>query len=199
MFKFTLRQAHLPKPECGKRNDKNSHPLRAMQSPAREKTAPRNICRAAADAKRLSSRFLAHFPNESVVIKMEQRRSRHHTGEYSFDYVDVDIRLEVTQRSVGKDQPHVQTDQRATAPEHEVHKPADRTVRLNSFAIIDPNQREVLDIVKDFEQRNPNENACDDVVTVPPKRNARDEKHQLYWTWSLPANPHPDKICQKDA
>src|SRR6266487_5887325 len=107
MFKFTLRQAHLPKPECGKRNDKNSHPLRAMQSPAREKTAPRNICRAAADAKRLSSRFLAHFPNESVVIKMEQRRRGHYTSEDAFDYVDADTRLEVTQRPVGEDQAHV--------------------------------------------------------------------------------------------
>src|SRR6266576_5892057 len=111
MFKFTMRETHLSKPECAKRNDKNGHPFRAVQCPARKKTIRRNIGCAAADAKRLSSRFLAHFPNESVVIKMEQRRSRHHSGEHPFDYVDVDSRVEVTQRPVGDDQADVQTAQ----------------------------------------------------------------------------------------
>src|SRR5207244_11199773 len=99
----------------------------------------------------------------------------------------------------GEDQAHVKTDHRATAPEHETHKPADRTICLNPFAIIDPNQREVLDIVKYFEQRNADENARHDVVAVPPKRDARDEKRQLYRIWALPTDPHPDKICQKYA
>ena len=130
---------------------------------------------------------------------MQERRRGHHTSENAFDYIDSDTRLVITQCPVGKDQAHVKTDQRATASEDETHKPADRAVCLNPFAIINPNQREVLDVVKYFEQRNADENARHDVVAVPPKRNARDEKHQLYGAWPLPADPHPDKICQEYA
>src|SRR5207253_8111073 len=197
MFKFILREPHLPKPKCAKRNDKNSDPFRTMQGPAGQKTARRNICCPAADAERLSSRFLAHFPDESVVIKMEQRRSGHHTSEHAFDCVDADVRFEIAQGHVGEDQAHIKTNQRATAPEYKTHKTADRAICLNPFAIVNPNQGEVLDIVKYFEQGNADENAGHDVVAVPPKRNTRDKEHQLYRTWSLPADPHPDKICQK--
>src|SRR2546426_4119440 len=150
MFKLILREPHLPKPKCAKRNDKNSDPFRTMQGPAGQKTARRNICCPAADAERLSSRFLAHFPDESVVIKMEQRGSGHYTSEDAFDYGDIDARLKIPQRPVGKDQPHVKTHQRTAAPKHEAQNPADRAVGLNPFAIIDPNQREVLDVVKYF-------------------------------------------------
>src|SRR5207245_10731388 len=121
MCKFILREPHLAKPKCAKRNDKNSDPFRAMQGPAGQKTARRNICCPAADAERLSSRFLAHFPDESVVIKMEQRRSGHYTSEDAFDYVDIDARLEITQRPVGEDQAHVKPHQRTAAPANEAH------------------------------------------------------------------------------
>src|SRR5439155_20871384 len=107
MFKFILREPHLAKPKWAKRNDKNSDAFRTMQGPAGQKTARRNICCPAADAERLSSTFLAHFPDESVVIKMEQRLSVHYTVEDAFDYVDIDARLEITQRPVGEDQAHV--------------------------------------------------------------------------------------------
>src|SRR5947209_2534036 len=130
---------------------------------------------------------------------MQERGSGYHTGKYAFHDVDPDTRLEIAERPVGKDQADVNSNQRATAPEHETHKPADRAVCLNPFTIINPNQREVLHIVKYFEQRNANENAGHDVVAVPPKRNARDEKDELYRIWSLSADPHPDKICQKYA
>ncbi len=130
---------------------------------------------------------------------MQERGSGHHTCKYAFDYVDPNIRLEIAERPVGKDQADVNSNQRATAPEHETHKPTDRAVCLNPLTIVDPNQREVLDIVKHFEQCNANQNACHDVVAVPPKRNAGDKKHQLDRAWSLPAAPHPDKICQKYA
>src|SRR5207302_9435709 len=118
-FKFTPRGAYLPKPEGSKGNDKNSHPFRAVQGPARQKTTRPDIGGAAADAERLPSGFLPDFPNEPVVIKMQQRGSGNHTGKDAFDDVDPDTRLEIAQRPVGEDQAHVKTDERATAPEHE--------------------------------------------------------------------------------
>src|SRR5262249_39583241 len=148
---------------------------------------------------RLASGFLAHLPDESVVIKMEQRRCSHHTGENAFDGLDADTRFEIAERSVGEDQPNIKTNQRATAPEHETHESADRAVRLDSLTIINPNQREILDIVKDFEQRHADENAGYDVIAVPPKRYARDEKHELHRTCSVSPNPCPDVICQEQS
>ena len=150
-FKLVPRGTHLRKPECPKGNDENSHPFRTVQSPTRKKSIRRNVGGAAADAERLPGGFLTYLPNESVVIKMEQRRSGHHTGENAFDCFDADTRLEIAECPVSEDQPHIKADQRATTPEHEAHKPADRAVGLNPFAIIDPDQREVLDVVKYFE------------------------------------------------
>ena len=80
-----------------------------------------------------------------------------------------------------------------------MHEPANRAVGLDPFAIINPNQREILDVVKDFEQRNADQNARHDVIAVPPERYARDQEHQLHWTWSLSANPRPDVICKKQS
>src|SRR5207248_2901657 len=177
------RDVHLPVPECTKRNDKNSRPFGAVQGPTRKKPFRRDISGATTDAERLSSGFFPYFPNEPVVIKMQEGGSGHHPGKYAFDYVDPDARLEIAQRPVGENQAHVKTNQRATAPEHETHKPADRAVCLDPFPIVNPNQREVLDIVKYFEQCDADENACHDVVAVPPKGNAGDEKHQLDRAW----------------
>src|SRR5207245_11680372 len=137
--------------------------------------------------------------NDPVLMKMQRRHRLPHRVENALNRVDSDTRFEITQCPIGEDQAHVKTDQRATASEHEAHEPADRAVCLNPSTIINPNQREVLHIVKYFEQRNANENAGHDVVAVPPKRNARDEKDELYRIWSLPGDPHPDKICQKYA
>src|SRR5262245_26401178 len=84
-IKFAPNGVRLSKPERSQRNDKNTYPFRAVQGPAREKTTKRNICRPATDAERLPGGFLAHLPDESVVIKMEQRRRSHHAGEHGFD------------------------------------------------------------------------------------------------------------------
>src|SRR5437762_7329572 len=82
------RDVHLPVPECTKRNDKNSRPFRAVQGPTRKKPFRRDISGATTDAERLSSGFFPYFPNEPVVIKMQEGGSGHHPGKYAFDYVD---------------------------------------------------------------------------------------------------------------
>ena len=84
-IKFASRRVRLSKPERSQRNDENAYPFRPVQRPARKKTPCRNIRCPAADPERLSGRLLAHFPDESVVIKMEQRRRRHYSGEDAFD------------------------------------------------------------------------------------------------------------------
>src|SRR6266487_3445991 len=84
-IEFAPGRVRLSKPERSQRNDENAYPFRSVQCPAWEKTFRRNIGRPATDTERLPGRFLAHLPDESIVIKMEQRRRRHHTGENGFD------------------------------------------------------------------------------------------------------------------
>src|SRR2546430_5379171 len=110
-----------------------------------------------------------------------------------------DARLKIPGPPVRKDKANKETNQRAAAPKQKMHEPANRAVGLDPFAIINPNQREILDVVKDFEQRNADQNARHDVIAVPPERYARDQEHQLHWTWSLSANPRPDVICKKQS
>ena len=45
-------------------------------------------------------------------------------------------------------------------------------VLLHSIAIVNPDEREVLDVMEDFEERDSGENVCDAVIAEPPKTDA---------------------------
>src|SRR6202043_4283460 len=99
-------------------------------------------CASAGKSKMLARCPLAHFPDEAVVIKMEQSRSRHQTGKKTFDDVDLRI-LEITERAVGKNQTNIETGERAAAAKDKPHKPADGTILFDAIAIVNPDEREV--------------------------------------------------------
>ena len=128
---------------------------------------------------------------------MQERGGRDHAGEQTLDRFNAKMRIEISQRTVSEDQTDVETDERAAPPENKSHEAADRAVFFDTVAIVNPNKRKVLHIVKHFEQRDAHENANDDVVAVPPKRNARHEQRKFHRVWPLAARPHPDKIRQK--
>src|SRR5262249_39164521 len=65
---------HFREPKRCKRYNKDAYPFRAVQRPTWQKSICGNISGATADAERLSRGFLANFPDEAVVIKMEQCR-----------------------------------------------------------------------------------------------------------------------------
>src|SRR2546430_1822413 len=65
----------LPEPECGQWDYENRHPFRSVKEPAWKKTACRYIDCAAGDSERFARRAFSHFPDKSVVIKMQQPRS----------------------------------------------------------------------------------------------------------------------------
>src|SRR5580765_5839518 len=109
-----------------------------MPSPTGQETARRNIGSSPGDAEGLPRRFLAHLPNESIIVKMEQRRRSDHSGQNPFHDIDADTRLVVTERTIGEDQPDIDAHQCSTAAEHEPHETADRSVALDSFAIVNP-------------------------------------------------------------
>ena len=82
---------------------------------------------------------------------MEQCRCSHDAGKDIFNGVDADKRFGQTQPTVGEHQAYVHSHQRATPPEHKAHETTDRFIALDAFPIINPDQREVLHIVKYFE------------------------------------------------
>ena len=106
---------------------------------------------------------------------MEQCGSSDHAGENAFHSVHADMRIDVRHWAIGEDQPDIQPDQWAAPSKNETHEPADVAVFLDAIAIVDPDEREVLHVVENFEQRNANKNVCHEVVAVPPKRDARDQ------------------------
>ena len=65
--------------------------------------------------------------------------------------------IEVTNRAISENKTDIKPNQGTAPAKYEPHEPTDGTVFLDAVAIVNPNQRQVLHVVKHFEQRNPNE------------------------------------------
>src|SRR6266576_5811441 len=140
-----------------------------MQSPAWEKAAQRYIGGSAGESKGLARGALANFQDKSIVIEMQQRGGGDYAGENAFDGVYSEMRIKIRERTIGENQAEVEPHQRAAPSKHEAHESADVAVFLHAVAIVDPDEREVLHVVENFEQRNANKNVCHQIVAVPTK------------------------------
>src|SRR6266446_5457484 len=99
---------------------------------------------------------------------MEEARCRHHPGEYTLDCLDVDTLFKNPERAIGEDKSDVDTNQRTAPSKNKPHETANRAVLFHAIAIVDPDEREVLHIVKNFEQRDPSKNVGHAIIAVPP-------------------------------
>ena len=142
-------------------------------------------------------RAVAYFPDESVVIKMKKTRCRNHTGEHTLHRLDFEAGIEIREGTVGKNKPDVQPNQRTAPAENEAHEAADRAIFFNATAIVNPDQREILHIVKNLEQRDPGQNVGDAVIAIPPESDGRGQQRQLHRIGTFPFRPHPGKIEQE--
>src|SRR4029453_11489062 len=122
--------------------------------------------------KGLARPFLANLPNKTVIIKMEQTGRSDDSGEHARDRVHAEIGIQITDRAVSEHESNVQPHQPSAAAKDETHEAADRTIFLHAVAIVNPNDREVLHVVKNFEERDTGENVGDAVIAIPPKRDA---------------------------
>src|SRR5438309_2751995 len=141
-------------------------------------------------------RAVAYFPDESVVIKMKKTRCRHYAGEHTLHRLDFETGIEISEGTVGKNKPDVQPNQRTASSKNKTHEAADRAVLFHTAAIVNPDEREVLHIVKNLEQRDPRQNVGDGVIAVPPKSNTRDQQRQLDRIGTFPFRPHSREIEQ---
>src|SRR5262245_41480071 len=121
---------------------------------------------------------------------MEQPGCGHDAGEDAFDRLHFGVLLENPQRAISEDKADIDADQGTAAAENKLHKAANRAVFFHAVAIVNPDEGEVLDIVKDLEECDARENVGDDVVAIPPKRNARCKERQLDRIGSLSDPPH---------
>src|SRR6266550_4779395 len=165
-----------------------------MQHPAGNESSLRCCVRSSGEPERLAGGAFANFPDESVVIKMEQRRGSNHASQDALDRFYSEMGIEISKRSIGKNQTDVESDERAAPPEHKAHESTDVAVFLHTVAIVDPDEREVLHIVEDFEERDANKNVGDAVIAVPPKSNRRDQQRRLYRVRPFAQVPHPAKM-----
>src|SRR6266542_430325 len=113
---------------------------------------------------------IAHFPDESVVIKMKKTRRRHYAGEHTLYRLDFETGIEIAKGTVGKNQPDVEPNQRTAPAKNKPHEAADRAVFFHAAAIVNPDQRKVLHIVKQFEQRDARKNVGDAVTAMAMAR-----------------------------
>ena len=67
------------------------------------------------------------------------------------------MRIDVRDRAVGENEAHIETNQRTAPSEHKSHKPANVAVFLDTVAVVDPNERQVLHVMEDFEQGDAHE------------------------------------------
>ncbi|PYJ77069.1 MAG: hypothetical protein DME69_11715 [Verrucomicrobia bacterium] len=125
---------------------------------------------------------------------MKQRGCGDYASEDAFDRFDPEMGIEISKRAVSENQADVQSDERAASSENKTHEPTDIAVLLHAVAIVDPDEREILHVVEDFEERNANKNVRDAVIAVPPKGNGRHQQRRLYWVWPLAQVPHPAKM-----
>ena len=128
---------------------------------------------------------------------MQQRGCCDHAGEDAFNVLYSKVRIEISDGAVGENQADIKSDERAAASEHEAHESADVAVFLDAIAIVDPDQREVLHVVKNFEQRNAYNNVRDKIITVPPKCDARNKQSQFHGIGPVPYKPHPSEVQDK--
>src|SRR6266404_1174934 len=88
---FRLLAVQLAEPKRGKGNHERDRPFRTVQHPTGKETALRDVSRAAGDPKRLARRFFADFPNESVVIKMQQAGSGNDASKNTLYGFEADV------------------------------------------------------------------------------------------------------------
>src|SRR6266487_4385472 len=110
----------------------------------------------------------AYFPDESVVIKMKKTRRRYYAGEHTLHRLDFETGIEIPEGTIGKNKPDVQPNQRTAPAKDKAHEAADRAVLFHTAAIVNPDEREVLHIVKTPAYRDPRQNVVDGVIAVPP-------------------------------
>src|SRR2546423_9128552 len=144
---------------------------------------------ASVDAEHRSRLSFTDFPNESVVIKMEQSRCGDDANENMFDGLNGDTGRRQGDRAVGQNQADIYTDERAATPENETHEPADALIAFDSGAIIDPDNREILHVVENFKERNPDEDVLHAVIAVPPKSDTADQQRDFDGADNAPLGP----------
>ena len=106
---------------------------------------------------------------------MEQRGRCDHASEDAFNSFYPKMRIKITERAIGEDQPDIEPDERAAPSKDEAHESADVAILLHTIAVVYPDEREVLHVVEDFEQCDTYKNIRDEIIAVPPKGDAGGE------------------------
>src|SRR5436853_5840277 len=109
-----------------------------MQHPTRQKLERWRRYGSAGQTEMFARRAIAHFRDESVVIKMKKTRRRYYAGEHTLYRLDFETGIEIAKGIVGKNQPDVETDQRTASSKNKAHKTADGTVLFHTAAIVNP-------------------------------------------------------------
>src|SRR5438094_9395087 len=88
----------------------------------------------------LACRAIAHFPDESVVVKMKKTRRRYYTGEHALHRFDLKLGVDISERTISKNKADIQSDQRTASSKNKAHKATDGIVLFHAAAVVNPDQ-----------------------------------------------------------
>ncbi|NJL28875.1 MAG: hypothetical protein HC897_13775 [Thermoanaerobaculia bacterium] len=145
----------------------------------------------------MAGRALTHLPDETIEIEVEQRRGHEHTLEHLFERLDRQPLGNVGERAVGEHQPHVKPGQRTAAAEEEAQQATQPLRRLDPLAIEQPDDREVLHVVEDLEQRHADQDVLDHHAAVPPEAKAGGHQQELDRARRVALEPLPQRVGEK--
>src|SRR5262249_10823002 len=135
--------------------------------------------------------------DESVEVKMQEGGRRYKPEEHMLNSLSVDPLREQFDVPVGKHHANVQADHGPASPEQKPHERTNLTSLVHTLAIVDPDNGEVLHVVKYFEQSNADYNVGDSYHCIPPEAEADGHHAQLCQAHRLTLAPLLQNICEE--
>ena len=122
---------------------------------------------------------LADLPDETVEVEVEQGRGPDDGDQDVLQRDDRDALLQAADKAVADDQSDIEPEHRCTAAEQESREAANVGVAVDPFAVEDPDDGQILNVVKDLEDRDPEQDVVDLDHRVPPVGETDGEGQQL--------------------
>ena len=114
---------------------------------------------------------IANFPDETVIVKMEQSRCRQE-GDQNVPHRSRRDTFEKLEAAKSETKTDVASDKCSAAAKQKRDEPADASLLLDPPSIEHPDNRQVLHVVKNLKHRRPDQQVRRPCVRVPVERDA---------------------------
>ena len=143
--------------------------------PCRRRARPDRFLRINTEAD--SVRCFSHLPDEPVKVVVQDRRSEHDGVKDPADRPIKNQGSDQTESTVGRDQSEVQQNHSAT--ENIAHETTEMRADDDAAAVEQPDDRQVLNVMANIEQGNPQQQIVNGSHHKPPQPDRCDQHPKL--------------------